>query len=242
MWEGERLLSEEWVEEATRSHIVNPDGGWIDWAQGYGFQFWMSRHGYRGDGAYGQYCLVLPEQDAVIAITGATEQMQEALDLVWRHLLPAFGAEPLSGRDAEDAALAERMSRLALPPAAGKSAPLERAVTFTPYDGGCAGLPKLTAVEVDAGGRRLTLVEDGHRLELGFGEPGWTVAEGPVPIAVSGGWTDQDTLVLDLAPLETPHHVDLTCSLTDRTFIAKWRTEPLHSSRIRAMRAPRDSV
>lgn len=242
VWEGERLLPESWVEEATRSHIVNEDDGWIDWAQGYGFQFWMSRHGYRGDGAYGQYCLVLPEQDAVIAITGATEELQEVLELVWKHLLPAFGAEPLSGRDEEDAVLAERMSRLALPPAPGKPAPPERAVTFTPYDGGGADLPKLTAVEVAADGRRLTLVEDGHRLQLGFGEPGWTVTEGPVPAAVSGGWTDQDTLMLDLALLETPHHVDLTCSLTDRTFTAKWRTQPLHSSRIRAMRAPRDSL
>ncbi|MES5820070.1 serine hydrolase domain-containing protein [Streptomyces sp. RG80] len=243
VWEGERLLSEAWVAEATRSHIVNQDDGWsADWRHGYGFQFWMSRHGYRGDGAYGQYCLVLPEQDAVVAITGATDEMQKVLELVWRHLLPAFGTDPLPGRGEADAALAERLNRLALPPTGGKPAPPERAVVFTPYEGGCAGLPKLTAVEVDADGRRVTLVEDGQRLELGCGAPGWTVTEGPVPAAVSGGWTDEDTLVLDVALLETPHHVDLTCSLTDRTFTAKWRTQPLHSSRIGAMRAPRDSV
>ncbi|MDN3024339.1 serine hydrolase domain-containing protein [Streptomyces sp. S.PB5] len=243
VWEGERLLPEGWVEEATRPHIRNSDeGGWADWRQGYGFQFWMSRHGYRGDGAYGQYCLVLPEQDAVVAFTGDTEQMQAVLDLVWEHLLPAFGAAPLSGREAADTALAERMSRLALPPAAGKAATLKETAVFTPYDGGCEGLPKLTAVEVDEEGRSLTLVEDGRRLELRFGEPGWTVTEGPVPAAVSGGWTDEDTLVLDVALLETPHHVDLSCSLTDRTFTAKWRTQPLHSSRIRAMCAPRDSA
>ncbi|KKD06757.1 serine hydrolase domain-containing protein [Streptomyces sp. WM6386] len=242
VWEGERLLSREWVAEATRSHIVNGDGTWTDWAQGYGFQFWMSRHGYRGDGAYGQYCLVLPEQDAVVAITGATEEMQKVLDLVWSHLLPAFGAGPLTGRAEDDVALAERMSRLALPPAPGKPAPPERALAFTPYGGVCEGLPKLTAVEVDAEGRRLTLVEDGHRLELRFGEPGWTVTDGPVPAAVSGGWSGPDTLALDVALLETPHHVDLTCSLTHRTFTARWSTQPLHSSRVRAMRAPRDSV
>ncbi|MEU5317842.1 serine hydrolase domain-containing protein [Streptomyces sp. NPDC021056] len=242
VWEGERLLSREWVAEATRSHIVNGDGTWPDWAQGYGFQFWMGRHGYRGDGAYGQYCLVLPEQDAVVAITGATDEMQKVLDLVWSHLLPAFGAGPLSGREKDDVALAERMSRLALPPAEGTSASPGEAVAFTPHGGGCEGLPKLTAVEVDAEGRRLTLVEDGHRLELRCGEPGWTVTDGPVPAAVSGGWTGPDTLVLDVALLETPHHLDLTCSLTDRTFTARWRTQPLHSSRIRAMRAPRDSV
>ncbi|MBE8470154.1 serine hydrolase domain-containing protein [Streptomyces justiciae] len=239
VWEGERVLPEGWVEEATRSHIASGDESWsADWRHGYGYQFWMSQHGYRGDGAYGQYCLVLPEQDAVIAFTGATDQMQAVLDLVWRHLLPAFGRTTPEA----DASLAERMAGLALPPAAGKPAQLDGAVTFTPYDGGCAGLPRLTAVEVGADGRRVTLVEDGHRLELGCGEPGWTVTEGPVPAAVSGGWTDEDTLVLDVALLETPHHLDVTCSLTDRTFTAKWRTQPLHSSRIGAMRAPRDSV
>ncbi|NUS79947.1 MAG: beta-lactamase family protein [Streptomyces sp.] len=238
IWEGERVLPEGWVEEATRSHIASGDETWsADWRLGYGYQFWMSRYGYRGDGAYGQYCLVLPEQDAVVAITGATDQMQAVLDLVWRHLIPAFGRTTPQA----DASLAERTAGLALPPAAGKPAALETAVAFTPYDGGGAELPKLTAVEVDAAGRRVTFVEDGHRLELGFGEPGWTVTEGPVPAAVSGGWTDEHTLVLDVALLETPHHVEVTCSLTDRTFTAKWRTRPLHSSRLLAMRAPRDS-
>ena len=52
----------------------------------------MSRHGYRGDGAFGQFCLVLPEQDAVVAITGGTEAMQAVLDHVWDHLLPGLGS------------------------------------------------------------------------------------------------------------------------------------------------------
>jgi hypothetical protein len=59
---------------------------------------------------------------------------------------------------------------------------------------------------------------------------------------VSGGWTDADTLVADIAFLETPHHLDVTCSLKDRTFTARWRTDPLHSRPLRAMCAPRASV
>jgi hypothetical protein len=32
-----------------------------DWRQGYGYQFWRCRHNcYRGDGAFGQYCIVMP--------------------------------------------------------------------------------------------------------------------------------------------------------------------------------------
>jgi hypothetical protein len=232
------------VAEATRvqiAHEAPPVGGWVDWQQGYGFQFWMTRHGgYRGDGAYGQFCVVLPEQDAVLAITSETLDMQKVLDLVWEHLLPAFGTGPLPGAEAADAALADRLTRLALPPAEGKTAPTGSTGVFTPSGGTCPEQPTLTAVEVASGGR-VTLVDDGDRLELGagVGEAGWTVVEEPVPIAVSGGWTDAETLVLDLAFLETPHHLLVTCSPGDRTFTARWRTQPLHGGPLRRIRAPR---
>lgn len=247
MWEGERLLPESWVAEATRVQISHGSGGASDWEQGYGFQFWMARHGYRGDGAFGQFCVVLPGQDAVLAITSETVEMQRVLDLVWEHLLPACGPGPLSGRDAADAALAHRLTRLALPPAEGEAVtggPAEEGeVVFTPHGGVCAEQPSLTSVEVAPGGR-LTLVDDGDRLELGpgAGESGWTVVDEPVPVAVSGGRTDAETLVIDVAFLETPHHLVVTCSLGDRTFTARWRTQPLHGGPLRRMRAPRGSV
>ena len=66
-WDGLQLISKEWVARATSKQIDTADRrDNPDWRQGYGFQFWMSRHGYRGDGAYGQFCEVLPEQDAVV--------------------------------------------------------------------------------------------------------------------------------------------------------------------------------
>ncbi|WP_328744476.1 beta-lactamase family protein [Streptomyces sp. NBC_00285] len=249
MWEGERLLPESWVAEATRVQIspgAPAEGGWTDWQQGYGFQFWMSRHGYRGDGAYGQFCVVLPEQDAVLAITSETVDMQRVLELAWVHLLPAFAAGPLPGHEAADAALADRLTHLALPPADGKADPAGRAeegeTCFAPHGGSCTDQPTLTAVEVGPGGR-VTLVDDGDRLELGLGagEAGWTVVDEPVPVAVSGGWTDEETLAVDVAFLETPHHLLVTCSLADRTFTARWRTQPLHAGPLRRMRAPRSA-
>ncbi|HTA10596.1 MAG TPA: serine hydrolase domain-containing protein, partial [Streptosporangiaceae bacterium] len=60
-WDGFQLIPGEWVEQATSTQIGNPGEPNPDWRQGYGFQFWMSRHGYRGDGAFGQFCVVLPE-------------------------------------------------------------------------------------------------------------------------------------------------------------------------------------
>ncbi len=112
VWQGTRLLPAGWVAEATALHTPNPGEPHPDWQQGYGYQFWQSRHGYRGDGAYGQFCLVLPEQDAVVVTTAATENMQGILDAVWAELLPAFDGP---GSAADDDRLAARLAALALP-------------------------------------------------------------------------------------------------------------------------------
>lgn len=68
-----------------------------EWDQGYGFQFWRCRHdAFRGDGKDGQFCIVLPNQDAVIAMTANTGDMQVELNVVWDKLLPAFNVLPLA--------------------------------------------------------------------------------------------------------------------------------------------------
>ena len=62
-----------------------------DWLQGYGYQMWRCRHNaYRADGANGQYILVLPDKDAVIAVTANIPDMQAELNLIWKYLLPAL--------------------------------------------------------------------------------------------------------------------------------------------------------
>jgi CubicO group peptidase (beta-lactamase class C family) len=95
-WEGRQLVPLAWVDEATGRRVPNSSPN-PDWEQGYGYQFWRCRYGaYRGDGAFGQFCVVLPAQDAVLAITSGVTSMQAVLDLVWTHLLPAFGPAPLA--------------------------------------------------------------------------------------------------------------------------------------------------
>ncbi len=95
-WEGKALLGEAWVDEATSSHIAsNPGDG--DWSQGYGYQFWRCKPGfYRGDGAFGQYCVVMPQYDAVIALNSESSDMQKQMTLMWDHLLPGMKAEALA--------------------------------------------------------------------------------------------------------------------------------------------------
>ena len=114
---GKQVLPESWVELATSYHSDNSRNDQPDWQQGYGFQFWRSQHNaYRGDGAFGQYCLVMPDQDAVFAATAGVENMQAVLDLVWKHLLPAMGPDALPEQADKSAALRQRMNGLALPP------------------------------------------------------------------------------------------------------------------------------
>ena len=95
-WNGQQLIPAAWIEQATSKQVSNGSDPESDWDQGYGFQFWRCRHGaFRGDGKDGQFCIVLPEQDAVIAITANTGNMQAELSLVWEKLLPAFSDHAL---------------------------------------------------------------------------------------------------------------------------------------------------
>jgi len=91
-WNGSQVLPAEWVDEATRFQVPNGDPAEPnDWTQGYGYQFWRCRHNvFRGDGKLGQFCIVMSEQDVVVAITGNVEDMPAELELVWEFLLPAI--------------------------------------------------------------------------------------------------------------------------------------------------------
>lgn len=115
IWEGKQIISETWIEEATKKHISNSneDNKAGDWGQGYGYQFWRCRNNaYRGDGAFGQYCIVMPEQDAVIAITGAVQDMQIPVNHIFEHLLPAMSEKNLIGSIVEDEELNKRLTEL----------------------------------------------------------------------------------------------------------------------------------
>jgi len=43
VWNGERIISEAWVNESTQTFISLP---WVSWADGYGYQWWMKGYNY----------------------------------------------------------------------------------------------------------------------------------------------------------------------------------------------------
>jgi len=113
MWDGKQLIPRKWVEQATSKQVPNDQESHAkmgaDWTQGYGFQFWRCTHNaYRGDGANGQFCIVIPDKEVVIAITAQTGDMQRELNVVWDKLYPAFQDKALP----EDAAGQEKIKQV----------------------------------------------------------------------------------------------------------------------------------
>ncbi|MDX9953006.1 MAG: serine hydrolase [Anaerolineae bacterium] len=221
-WNGTQLLPEAWVEAATSVQIANGNDPDSDWAQGYGFQFWRCRHGaYRGDGAFGQFCVVLPEQDTVLALTGGMADMQAALTLVWKHLLPEFAADALAENATTHAQLTARLGALSQTPQAGAAtAAIASAVSGREYaiEANPLGITSLVCA-FEGGHSRLSFQDQRgrHTVEAGYGA--WRYGETclpaeariPMPVAASGAWTDANTYTAQLWYYETPFCATLTC-------------------------------
>jgi CubicO group peptidase (beta-lactamase class C family) len=221
-WQGRQLLPPGWVETATRRRIStnqeNPD-----WSQGYGFQFWHSRHGYRGDGAFGQYMVILPEADAVVAITSQSPDMQGVLDRLWDHLLPALTAESGPPGPWPDASPS-------LPGPAGDGSRAE--IAPATYRAGPGNEVRwLHTIRLSS--REMSIDDD---LTVALGEPaGWTLTG---PAATAYAWS-AGTLLIDLILTESPHRLHLALNPASGTFEARWQAAPLARIPLSALRMPR---
>lgn len=92
VYNGKRILSENWVKTATKAWSDNSTNGTPDWVAGYGFQFWRNaRDGFRGDGAFGQLCMVFPSKDTVFAAEVYSDDMQTEIDLVYELIDNLYG-------------------------------------------------------------------------------------------------------------------------------------------------------
>ena len=176
VWDGKRLLSSEWIDMASARQtwsggiVVQSKtiGSGSDWKQGYGFQFWRCRHGaFRADGAAGQLTVVFPKEDAVVSVNAGLGDMQRELNLIWQHLLPAFGASALPESESARVRLAAKCAALALP-------------LDDPHPEVFEGMDKASPERTADGWE---LVRDGRRLAVGDGV--WKTTD----------WTFTDSLV-----------------------------------------------
>jgi CubicO group peptidase (beta-lactamase class C family) len=92
-WDGERIVSESWIEQATSEHIE----GTLQ--EGYGYQWWVDESGvFMGLGYGGQYLIVAPDDDLVVVFLSELPDQQFYLPdrLFNSHILPAVVSnEPL---------------------------------------------------------------------------------------------------------------------------------------------------
>lgn len=221
---GQRVLSEAWVRDASTPNLPNPEATG-DWAQGYGFQMWASAHGYRADGAFGQFSLVLPEHDMVIATTAQEGDMQAILTAVWDCIVPAARR---AGSAEADRRLAEELAALRMPPLASDGGPGSHdcwrrdggnlpdawsQLCLRPSEDGASLVFKEVGVSVLVGDgvwSRSSWERDGHRAEL----------------AASGGWQGGE-FVAEIRVLHTPHAIRVRTS--GETFDLAWVRDPLNS-------------
>jgi CubicO group peptidase (beta-lactamase class C family) len=239
-WEGREIIPAAWVEEATSFHIQQPDPAkpsrpkeQNDWLQGYGYQFWRCRHGgFRGDGAFGQYTIVLPEQDVVIAMTGETSNMQGQLDLVWEHLLPAIQPAPLPTNLRDLGRLQQTLNTLALPlPEGQPTSPTAERVSGKSFhlETNDLGLQNVTfhfrkdhSVAAFRNGEDIQAVACGLqawvRGETGLPSTPPRLISGGAPepgtlhpVAAIGRWKDERTFEMIWRYYETPHRDTITC-------------------------------
>lgn len=220
-WKGSQIVPKEWVEEATRSQISNGTKANSDWAQGYGYQFWRCRNNaYRGDGAFGQYCVVMPEQDAVIAITSGLDDMQVVLNLVWEYLLPAMESTPLPETSVDQRALEKKLSSLALALPEGLEVdPITAKVSGIRYELEQNGF-NFTETSLSFNEDRCVItIQDNttvYEIDCGIGK--WLESEVPLAgnlsrVAACGAWSGNAAFTVDIRFIETPY-----CNTVTYTF------------------------
>ena len=72
IWDGKRVLSEDWVVEATKNHTAHIPG------TKYGFGMGIMDKGYQFAGAHNQYVVIKPDMNMVIAAHGYIDNMDIA--------------------------------------------------------------------------------------------------------------------------------------------------------------------
>jgi len=219
LWEGRQILPESWVDAATSAQVASEMGTGPDWMQGYGFQFWRGRHGsYRGDGAFGQFLLVWPEHDIVIAMTSGVADMQEVLDTVWDTLLPVPPA-PAGELVPDSGALA--FGALELPLPAGAEHSPDAGALLGRFD--LRGRYRIASlrIEPDEAGLALTFDRAGteHRVIAGHGR--WVEGRSALdsaeeaPVAAAYAFSEDATLAVRILFPATPFAWLLTLRVED---------------------------
>ncbi len=95
VWNGNRIISEEWISSSKTEYIASPT--W--WVDGYGYLWWLENftadnrviESYSARGWGGQYIWVFSELEMVIVFTGSKYDNDfQPIDIINRYILPAI--------------------------------------------------------------------------------------------------------------------------------------------------------
>lgn len=183
VWEGQRILSEWWVEHATRA---------ADGVPAYGYHWVIGDGYYAALGQFVQVIMVFPASNAVLVINSAMEESKVVLPHIKHHFPAAF--QNNVDNDA-DARLARRLSDWAIPPAFaslanGNEASIAGDWMFKENELGLAGL----SLSFTPDAMQFTLIDDEGRHTVAAGHGNWIKARTYLPGAsLHHGYRMEDT-------------------------------------------------
>lgn len=221
-WDGQQIVSREWVRAASQSQIATGS----EYSEDYGYGMWIGRPDedipyFAADGRGGQRIVVVPAMDLVLVTTGGGFDFDDAV----KYIVEAIGeGNPLPANPAGVANLQAALTEVVQPPAVQPVPPLpdtayaisgrtyvfddnpyrlaslrmefdqsaEATLHMTYYSDIAA---RIGAVGLD-GGYRLTEVSDGpHEKFL---------------VGMRGAWSDAQTFVLDYNQVASPNALMLS--------------------------------
>lgn len=204
LWDGQEILSEDWVRAATSSHIETGDGG-------YGYHWWTPTPGlYAAIGYAGQYIIVMPEYDLVTVIVSSLGQQDSGLPLglFYEYILPAVRADDPLPPNPE---ALSRLAAIAMQAATGAPPLPDIAMVISgqtfrlaPNDLGWESLALyFTPGEEEAG----ISINSSEVAAVGLGDLG-RIADGALlggltdgQVSLLGRWQDDRTFALDYRPV-----------------------------------------
>jgi hypothetical protein len=177
----------------------------------------------------------MPDQDAALAITAETSDMQEEINLVWQYLLPAFKENKLPANTDAQTRLNKKIKSLALPAPPMNAEPFKAGIMYKTY--AAAENPmhlKGLTFNFSHNVCNATFTTTTAAYKISFASGKWQYGEtnmpGPsftassiennsvvYPAKIMGSytWVDANTLKLVLRYIESPHTETYTCHFHD---------------------------
>lgn len=223
VWNGKQVLPREWVAAVQAQHVPGK----------YGYQWWLGPHDYSARGLFGQYVLVFPDSDAVLAITAAIQPGRNFLgSLLYQHFPAAFGAQALPADDHADLQLKGVTKTLQLlPPLKPAQSPLAARINGRRFDM-AANEDGVLSLQFDFSASRcrftMTDARGTHVIEAGLRQRIESTTSMSayklhheyqfdfMRVSAGGSWQDEQTFVMSWCFFESTFRDTVICVFSDQ--------------------------